>query len=88
MQIDTCKEAITLDTAEAVIFTDKYPPAVDIAQAEDRFVSTSEGKANKPHIIYDLIMKDTYDEEIYKMVEKRFKEIDVINNYQKYLCNK
>lgn len=85
MNIDTCKEAITLDTAEAIIFTDKYPPAVDIAQAEDRFVSTTEDKSNKPHIIYELIMKDTYDETIYKMIEKRFEEIDIINDYLKYL---
>ena len=30
-------------------------------------------------------MKDTYDEEIYKMLDQRFQEIDIINNYQKYI---
>lgn len=85
INLDAGKEALTLDTAEAIIFTDKYPPVGDIEQAEDRFVATVEEKADKAHIIYELIMKDTYDEAIYKLIKQRAEAIDVINNFKEYL---
>lgn len=85
LNIDAGKENLTLDRAETVIFTDKYPPAGDIQQAEDRFVSTTEDKANKPHKIIELMMKGTYDEKLYKLIEKNISETDVINDYKKYI---
>ena len=85
IQIDTGKEGLTLDTAETMIFTDKYPPAGDIAQAEDRFVATTEDKANKPHTIIELMIKNTYDEQLYSLIKRRFSETDVINDFKKYL---
>ena len=85
INIDAGKEALTLDAADVTIFTDKYPPYGDIAQAEDRFVATTKNKADKEHTIYELILKGTYDEELYKLVEKRATDTDVINNYKKYL---
>lgn len=85
INIDAGKEALTLDKAEAVIFADKYPPVADIQQAEDRFVATTKDKANKAHTIYELILKDTYDEQIYKLLKKNASEIDVLNDYKKYL---
>lgn len=85
INIDAGKEALTLDRAEAIIFCDKYPPAGDIAQAEDRFIATTEEKANKPHQIIELMIKGTYDEQIYKLVKKRAQDVDVINDYKKYL---
>lgn len=85
LNIDACKEALTLDRAEAAIFTDKYPPVGDIAQAEDRFVSTTEDKKDKPHRIYDLVMRDSYDETIVQMIAARFGVTDIINNYRKYI---
>lgn len=85
LNTDAGKEALTLDTAEAVIFMDKYPPVGDIAQAEDRFVSTTPDKADKPHLIYDLIMKGSYEVEVHRMIAERFSETDVINNYRKHL---
>lgn len=85
INIDAGKEALTLDRAETVIFCDKYPPVGDIQQAEDRFVSTTEDKANKPHKIIELMMKGTYDEELYKLLKQRTSETDIINNYKKYL---
>lgn len=78
-------EGLTLDRAEATIFIDKYPPASKIAQAEDRFVATTINKKDKPHTIYELILKDTYDEQLYQLVEKQAAEADVINNFKKYL---
>jgi len=85
LNIDAGKESLTLDKAETTIFLDKYPPVGDIMQAEDRFVSTTEDKADKPHHIVEVMMKDTYDEALYELLEKRFSEVDVINDYRKYI---
>ena len=85
IQIDAGKEALTLDRAEAIIFTDKFPPVGDIEQAEDRFVATTEEKANKAHVIYELILKGTYDEQIYELLEERASAVDAINNFKKYM---
>lgn len=85
VNIDAGKEALTLDRAESTIFLDQYPPASDIQQAEDRFVATTPDKANKPHKIYRLMMKGTYDEQIYKLIEQRASAIDLLNDYHKYL---
>lgn len=85
INIDAGKEALTLDKAEVTIFTDKYPPVSDIQQAEDRFIATTEANANKGHKIYNLYMKGTYDEEIYKLLDKRASEVDIINNFIKYI---
>ena len=85
INIDAGKEALTLDSAEVIIFADKYPPYGDIAQAEDRFIATDEAKAGKEHTIYELILKGTYDEELYKLIDIRATSTDVINNYKNYL---
>ena len=85
INIDAGKEALTLDTAEVIIFTDKYPPISDIQQAEDRFVATTKEKANKPHTIYELVIKNTYDEQLIKLLNQRASETDVLNDYNKYL---
>jgi SNF2 family DNA or RNA helicase len=85
INIDAGKESLTLDRAEAIIFTDKYPPIGDIEQAEDRFVATTEEKANIPKTIYELIIRGTYDEQLYELLEKRAAAVDAINNFQKYM---
>jgi len=85
LQIDVGKEALTLDQASTTIFTDKYPPIGDIAQAEDRFVATTEARKDKLHKIIELMLKDTYDEELYTLLESRASETDVLNNYKLYL---
>ena len=88
LQIDTAKEALTLDAADTTIFTDKYPPIGDIEQAEDRFIASTKDKANKSHKIIELMMRDTFDEQIYSLLEQRKSETDIINNYKKYLERK
>lgn len=85
INIQAGKEALTLDRAEASIFLDKYPPVSSILQAEDRFVATTENKKDKPHTIYELILQNTYDEQLYQLLEQRASEADVINNYKKYI---
>jgi hypothetical protein len=88
INIDVGKEALTLDTATTMIFTDKYPPVVDIQQAEDRFVATTEDKKDKPHRIYELVIKDTYDEMLYALLDRNATMVDVLNDYNKYLKQK
>ena len=88
INIQAGKEALTLDRAETAIFADKYPPIGDIMQAEDRFVATTEDKAEKPHKIIELMMSESYDEQIYTLLEQRFTETDVINDYNKYIKQK
>lgn len=88
INIQAGKEALTLDRAETAIFTDKFPPIGDILQAEDRFIATTEDKASKPHKIIELMMTESYDEQIYTLLEQRFTETDVINDYNKYLKQK
>lgn len=85
INIDAGKEALTLDAAETTIFTDKYPPIGSIEQAEDRFIASTEEKAHKAHKIVELMIADTFDEQIYKLLEKRKSETDIINNYAKYI---
>lgn len=79
------KEALTLDRAEAIIFTDVYPPIGAIEQAEDRFVSTTEDKADKPHTIYYLAMKDSFDQQLLRLLQQRKTEAEVINNFKAQL---
>jgi SNF2 family DNA or RNA helicase len=85
LQIDTAKENLTLDTATVIIFADKFPPAGAVAQAEDRFVATNKSKADKKHLIINLIMKDSYDEYLFESVSKQKDEISIINDYKKYM---
>ena len=85
INIDAGKEALTLDAAETTIFTDKYPPIGSIEQAEDRFIASTEDKKNKAHKIIELMIENTFDEELYKLLEQRKAETDIINNYKKYL---
>ncbi len=85
LNIDAAKEAITLDNADTTIFTDKYPPIGSIEQAEDRFVASTKAKAHKSHKIIEIMMQDTFDEQLYTLLEKRKSETDIINNYKKYL---
>jgi SNF2 family DNA or RNA helicase len=87
LQIDACKEGLTLDNADVEIFLDAYPPAADVQQAEDRFVATTEDKKDKSHQIIQLMLEGTYDEECYNLVERRASSIDCINSYINYIKN-
>lgn len=88
INIDAGKEALTLDAAETTIFTDKFPPIGSIEQAEDRFIASTEEKAHKAHKIIELMIADSFDEQIYKLLEKRKSETDIINNYKKYIMER
>ena len=88
INIDAGKEALTLDAAETTIFTDKYPPIGSIEQAEDRFIASTEARAHKAHKIIELMIADTFDEQLYKLLEQRKSETDIINNYNAYITER
>ena len=85
LNIKAAKEGITLDSANVAIFTDKYPPVGDILQAEDRFVATTKDKKDTGHTIIDLVMSGTYEESIQQLLKENASDIDIINNYIKYI---
>ena len=85
INIKAGKEGITLDTADTAIFTDKYPPVGDILQAEDRFVATTKDKLDTGHTIIDLVMANSYEVNILRMLDNNASEVDIINNYIEYL---
>lgn len=82
LQVDACKEGLTLDRAEAMIFVDRYPPIGDIEQIEDRFVSTKQGAYDKPHTVYHLEMEETIEQYLTEMLKQRKTEAEIINNYE------
>ena len=84
IQIDAGKEGITLDNADVLIFTDMYPPASDILQAKDRIVATSP-EMNKPKEVIELMMADSYDEQLYQLTRDKIEATDIANNYIKYI---
>lgn len=85
LNIDAGKEALTLDAADTIIFADQYPPVADIIQAEDRFVATTVDKKDKPHTVYNLMIKGTYDEQLYGLIKKNKTTTDIINNFKNFL---
>ena len=80
------REALTLDAADAAIFMDRFPPVGYLQQAEDRIIPTRpENVKDEAPRIYNLMMRGTYDEVINSMIQSRAEEIDIINDYKKYM---
>ena len=77
------KEGLTLDTGDAVIFSDVFPPAADVTQARERITATSVDKMGDKQII-ELVMHGTYDEKLYDLVDKNYSLTDVVNNFKEY----
>lgn len=84
INIDCGKEGLTLDRADDIIFTDIFPPVGDIEQAKARFIPTTEFNI-KAQRIFELMLTDTYDEQIYKNIHRLKTEADVVNDYKQYL---
>ena len=83
-QTQAIKEGLTLDMADVTIFLDTFPPAADYLQAKDRMIATKPENV-KPQEIIQLMMKDTYDEHLYDVVEQNVSNVDVINDFIKYI---
>ena len=84
IQTQAGKEGLTLDQADTEIFCDVFPPASDYLQAKDRFIPTDVSKV-KPRSVYRLMMQDSYDEELYQLVDKNIKDSFVVNDFIKYI---
>ena len=87
LQTVACKEGLTLDEADTTIFIDVYPPASDYLQAKDRAVPTDASKV-KPRTVYRLMMADSFDSELYNLVDHNVVATDVINHFTKYIGGK
>lgn len=85
INIKAGKESLTLDRAESMVFLDKFPPIGDILQASERFTATQAHKKDIPKTIYELIIKDSFDEQIYTALEQSKTTTDVLNDFTKYL---
>ena len=84
LQTQAAKEGLTLDEADSTIFCDIYPPASDYMQAKDRAVPATKEK-EKPRTIYRLMMANSYDEQLYQLVDNNIQLTDVINNFITYI---
>ena len=85
MNIKAGKESLTLDRAERIVFLDVCPPIGDIQQAAERFTATSESKNQIPKEIVYLILKNTFDEDLYNAVIEGATMTDVLNNFKEYI---
>ena len=83
-QTQAIKEGLTLDEVDVTIFLDVYPPCSDYLQARDRMVATSVER-NKAKEIIQVMMEDSYDEQLFDLIEKKIDETDVINSYRQYV---
>lgn len=83
--VDAAKEGLTLDRATTAIFLDTYPPSGWIQQAEDRFIATTEKNKDKGHKLIQVMMRDTYDERLFELVQEGVDENEVVNDYKKWL---
>jgi SNF2 family DNA or RNA helicase len=72
-------EGLTLDRGETIIFLDKHFNPTKNAQAEDRIIPTTEER-NHSCTIISLFIKDTIDEDINKLLDKKINITDVVNN--------
>jgi SNF2 family DNA or RNA helicase len=72
-------EGLTLDRGETIIFLDKHFNPTKNAQAEDRIIPTTEER-NHSCTIISLSIKDTIDEDINKLLDKKINITDVVNN--------
>lgn len=84
INIKAGKEGLTLDNGDTVIFTDVFPPAADVVQAENRITATTPDKVKISNIIR-LMLKDTYDEQLYGLVDRNTTLTSVINDFKKHL---
>lgn len=82
--ITTCKEGLTLDRAETVIFLDQYPPIAAIEQAEDRFIATDKSKIKVNNRIIRLTIADTYEEHLKQLISEHKSETDIINDFRHF----
>jgi len=75
---------INLSKAETIIFADRSYSPSDNEQAEARFLPVNEKESKKILLIIDLICKNTIDEKIITLLEKKKNITKIINNEPDY----
>ena len=71
----------TLDKADTTIFLDRSYNPVDNDQAADRFIPTRKDKVYGAKQIIDLVMSDSIEPGINKLLEKKQNIISYVNDY-------
>lgn len=84
IQTQCGKEGLTLDNADVTIFLDIFPPAADYQQAKDRMIAVTP-EHDKPKELIHVMMKDTYDESLYRLVNANMNDTEIINDYAKVI---
>lgn len=75
---------LTLDKAKTCIFLDRdYNPSAN-AQAIERMTPTQQDR-NHGMTVIDLVIKDSMDSKIQKLLSEKIAITEVVNNYRKYL---
>ena len=77
LQLDTCKESLTLPEADCTIFTDRSFVQGFNEQAEARMTPFSTIPVTK--YIFDLVMKNTIEEKIYNILVYKKQNIKDVN---------
>lgn len=78
--IEAAGTGLTLDRAEVAIFLDRSYTPTSNDQAQDRLVATTQDAQQKSHVI-DLVVKDTIDEKILKLVKEKKNITQIVNDY-------
>jgi len=71
----------TLDSADTIIFADRSYNPVDNEQAADRFVPTDPNKTYGAKEIIDLVMKNSVEEGINRLLSEKKNVISYVNTY-------
>ncbi len=71
----------TLDNVDTVIFTDRSFNPVDNDQAADRFIPTDPNKVYGAKQILDLIMEETVERKISRLLMNKLSVIKYVNDY-------
>ena len=79
--IEAAGTGLTLDRAEVVVFLDRHFSPIMNEQAEDRIVPTTKEANQKVHVI-DLVCRNTVDEKIHDLLEKKENIIKLVNSYK------
>jgi SNF2 family DNA or RNA helicase len=72
---------LTLDQGSTIIFLDRHFSPSQNEQAEDRIVATTK-ESNQSSLIIDLVVSDSVDERVNKILSSKQDVTKVINNYK------
>jgi SNF2 family DNA or RNA helicase len=71
----------TIDRAETIIYLDKSFNLIDNEQSADRFIPTLNNGNDKKRTIIELVIKDTVDEKINRLLADKKSIVELVNTY-------